>query len=371
MLMERDTDDGSARAAALIDSILRPFGLGDSWAFHALHDDGRVLGMSERRAPRYRDAELIINLHGGTSRGRSSPRAAGSSTSRPTRCAADRAARRRPRRRSTFLEPHCAYFTFAENLGTPRLHAAGRASASRSARRASRSCSTSGRRRPAGGRRFTTVANWRQRWRDVRSTASATAGARTPSGSGSSTCRGRTGAAFELALSGYGRATRGAARATAGPCATRSTSTQRRLPRLHRGSARSSPSPRTRTCASRTGWFSDRSATYLAAGRPVVTQDTGFGAVLPTGEGLFAVRDLDEAAAAVEAIAADPARHRRAAAAIAREHFDAERVLGDLLDELDVRARNAGGRTMDARAHDRRPHRRATGLQPRLARCWR
>jgi hypothetical protein len=39
----------------------------------------------------------------------------------------------------------------------------------------------------------------------------------------------------------------------------------------------------------RSGWFSDRSATYLASGRPVITQDTGFGNILPTGRGLFRV----------------------------------------------------------------------------------
>ena len=69
----------------------------------------------------------------------------------------------------------------------------------------------------------------------------------------------------------------------------------------------------------RSGWFSDRSATYLAAGRPVVTQDTGFGAVLPTGEGLCAFPTLDEAAAAIEAVEADYSRRARAAAEIARE----------------------------------------------------
>jgi hypothetical protein len=81
----------------------------------------------------------------------------------------------------------------------------------------------------------------------------------------------------------------------------------------------------------RTGWFSDRSACYLAAGRPVVTEDTGFGRFLPTGEGLFAFSTTDEAAAAIEAIEADPARHQRAAAEIAREYFDAEKVVGSLL----------------------------------------
>jgi hypothetical protein len=84
----------------------------------------------------------------------------------------------------------------------------------------------------------------------------------------------------------------------------------------------------------RSGWFSDRSACYLAAGRPVVTQDTGFGSFVPTGEGLFAYSTLDEAAAAIEAIAGDYERHSAAASEIAREYFDASRVLGRMLDEI-------------------------------------
>jgi hypothetical protein len=81
-----------------------------------------------------------------------------------------------------------------------------------------------------------------------------------------------------------------------------------------------------------TGWFSDRSACYLAAGRPVITQDTGFGRTLPTGEGLFAFSDIDGALAAVDAVESDPVRHARAAREIAREHFDAQRVVGSLLE---------------------------------------
>ena len=84
----------------------------------------------------------------------------------------------------------------------------------------------------------------------------------------------------------------------------------------------------------RTGWFSERSACYLAAGRPVVSQDTGFGNVLPTGEGLYAYQTTDEALAALEAIDADYERHSRAARAIAEEFFRAETVLARLLDDL-------------------------------------
>ena len=81
----------------------------------------------------------------------------------------------------------------------------------------------------------------------------------------------------------------------------------------------------------RSGWFSDRTACYLAAGRPAVVQDTGFGNVIPQGEGLFAFNTIDEAAAAIEAIDSDYERHARAAAELAREHFDAEVVLGRML----------------------------------------
>jgi hypothetical protein len=82
----------------------------------------------------------------------------------------------------------------------------------------------------------------------------------------------------------------------------------------------------------RSGWFSDRTATYLAAGRPAVVQDTGFDAVLPTGEGLLAFRTPDEAVAALEDVAASPARHAAAAREVARA-FDAQAVLARLLRE--------------------------------------
>lgn len=86
----------------------------------------------------------------------------------------------------------------------------------------------------------------------------------------------------------------------------------------------------------RSGWFSDRSACYLAAGRPVVTQDTGFTDWIPTGEGLFAFGTEDEALAALEAVAASPERHRAAAREIATQHFAAERVLEAMLSETGV-----------------------------------
>lgn len=86
--------------------------------------------------------------------------------------------------------------------------------------------------------------------------------------------------------------------------------------------------------ASRSGWFSDRSACYLASGRPVVAQETGFSNVLPVGEGLLSFSTLDEAISAVEEVRRHPKRHWRGAREIAEDLLDARRVLERLLLEL-------------------------------------
>ena len=84
----------------------------------------------------------------------------------------------------------------------------------------------------------------------------------------------------------------------------------------------------------RTGWFSDRSACYLAAGRPVVTQPTGFEELYPVGRGLFAVDTPEAAAKAIGDIRSAPAEHSRAAAEIAAQYFEAQSVLQELVSRL-------------------------------------
>jgi hypothetical protein len=85
---------------------------------------------------------------------------------------------------------------------------------------------------------------------------------------------------------------------------------------------------------SNSGWFSDRSACYLASGRPVIAQDTGFGRRLPAGAGLFAFATADDVAAAVDELEHEYDRHREAARAIAVERLDSDRVLGSLVERL-------------------------------------
>ncbi len=83
--------------------------------------------------------------------------------------------------------------------------------------------------------------------------------------------------------------------------------------------------------ALRTGWFSDRSACYLASGRPVLIEDTGLSDHLPTGEGLLVFRDIAEAVAGVEEIDRHYARHHRAARGLAQDVSDSRRCLPAML----------------------------------------
>ncbi len=84
----------------------------------------------------------------------------------------------------------------------------------------------------------------------------------------------------------------------------------------------------------RTGWFSDRSAHYLAAGRPVVVQDTG--STLPSGDGHLVFSDVVGAAAAIREVVADPVAHGAAARELAEQHLGADMVIGSLCERIGV-----------------------------------
>jgi hypothetical protein len=84
----------------------------------------------------------------------------------------------------------------------------------------------------------------------------------------------------------------------------------------------------------RSGWFSDRTACYLAAGRPVVTQRTGFEKFIPEGRGLLGFDTADEAVEALRAVNADYAAHARAARDIAAEYFDALKLLDEIAEVI-------------------------------------
>ena len=90
-----------------------------------------------------------------------------------------------------------------------------------------------------------------------------------------------------------------------------------------------------------TGWFSCRTACYLAAGRPAAVQDTGFSKTIPVGEGLFAFDTLEQASAAIETVERDYKRHAAAARELAADAFDSDKVLTRMLDDI----YSAGGKT--------------------------
>jgi hypothetical protein len=86
--------------------------------------------------------------------------------------------------------------------------------------------------------------------------------------------------------------------------------------------------------SSNSGWFSERSAAYLASGRPVVTQNTGFSTWLPTGCGVLAFDNADQALGAIEEVRCRYDAHSRAARELAEEYFDGRKVLARLLEEV-------------------------------------
>jgi glycosyltransferase involved in cell wall biosynthesis len=339
MLMEREGDDASARAAQLLDRVLRPQGFAGRWAYHALHDDGRVFGLSPfQLRTLYREAELLLNLHGGTE-----PRDELAATGRLVYVETDPVQLQielhdGDRKASDFLDAHCAYFTFAENLGADdcTLPACDRYAFKPTRQPVVLDFWDTGGTPP--GTAFRTVGNWHQGWRSVEYAGETYGWSKDAEWRKFLRLPERTGQPFELALSGHhprhreelerlGFGVREAMDFTFDENGYRA---------FIQGARGEFTVAKDQNIRFRTGWFSDRSAAFLAAGRPVVTQDTAFGAVLPTGRGLFAVNDLDEAADAVLRIAGDPAGQGRAALEIAREHFDAERVLGRMLMEMGV-----------------------------------
>jgi GT2 family glycosyltransferase len=352
MLMSREDDDGSALAAEFIAAIMRRFGLADRWAFKALHDDGRCFGMSELQLERlYSSAELLINLHGGTQ-----PLPELSAGGRLVYLETDPVQLQLELKHGVqetidFLEPHSAFFTFAENWGRPDCGLPKHDRFSFVPTRQPVVIDLWPNRSPQPADVFTTIGNWRQEWRDVTYNGERYTWSKHHEFLKYLDLPQHTGQTFELALSSCEAAEREMLvkrgwRVRDGLEVSRGIDSYRDYIGASRGEFTVAKDQNVRL---RTGWFSDRSATYLASGRPVVTQDTGFGSTLPTGEGLFAFSSLDGAAEAIAQIDADYTRHARAAREVARERFGHEAVLVPMLEELGVeRAKPAAGKRPDS-----------------------
>jgi GT2 family glycosyltransferase len=351
MLMESEHDNSSLKAATFIGQVMKRFGLDTRWAFHALHDNGGCYGMTATQLHElYRSAALIINLHGGTE-----PRAEHAAGDKLIFLETDPVNLQIElhdgvQEAIDYLAPHRAFFTFAEAYGQPccklpvsdrfhflptrqpvvldfwRGHAAG------------------------FGTTFTTIGNWRQPHRPVFFGGEVYHWSKHYEFLKFLDLPSRTAQKVELALSSYdpddkelletrGWAVRHALDFSADLDAYRSYIAD------SRGEFTVAKDQNVRL---RTGWFSDRSATYLAAGRPVITQDTGFNRFLPTGLGLFAFSAMDEIVEALDKINSDYDRHCRAASEIAREYFSHDVVLDRLLEQAGVSNTSAHARPAES-----------------------
>ena len=337
MFMQRAEDDSSAMAAAFIADVMQLFDMGDRWAFHALHSDGRCYGLSEGQLQQlYGSAELIFNLHGGTE-----PLPEHSATGRLVYLGTDPVEvevelYHNLQRTIDFMEPHSAFFTWGENYGNPDCKVP-----------VSERFNFRPTRQPVvldfwqpysngSGHTFTTIGNWEQPWREISFQGEVYHWSKHFEFLKFLDLPSRTNQAFELALSSCNEADQRTLESKGWkvrPALGFSTDLEayRQYIVESRGEFTVAKDQNVRL---RSGWFSDRSATYLAAGRPVITQETGFSNILPTGQGLFAFSTMEEIVQAVESINSDYEHHRRAASAIAQEYFNYEVVLTRLLADI-------------------------------------
>ena len=339
MLMQHESDDGSALAAAYIDRVMRHFDMQDRWAYHALHDDGRVYGMSDTALnDLYRDAALIINYHGGTV-----PLPEHTATNRLVYLETDPVDTEievYEGRQETidFLAQHCAFYTWGLNYGQPDCRVPFPKPFDFKPMPPAVVCDLWDSAPTDRCRRFTTIGNWRQQWREVTFQGEVYHWSKHFEFLKFIDLPRRTDQPFELALASYQPEDRRMLEEQGWMVSEASDvssdlDSYRRFVADSRGEFTVAKDQNVRL---RSGWFSERSAQYLAAGRPVITQETGFSNVLPTGMGLFGFSTMEEILAAVHAINDDYAGHCRRAREIAREWFEYDRVLPRMLSDLGV-----------------------------------
>jgi hypothetical protein len=337
--------------AAFIDSVMRRFGMPDRWAYHARTGSGNYYGKTHQQvAGLYDSAAAIFNLHGGTV-----PTAEMAASNRLVYIDTDPVAVQIEvcngvQSTLDFLDQHCALFTFGENYGN-----------------ADCSLPVSDRfdfkptRQPlvldfwnapgVPGRDFTTIGNWLQLRRVIEYQGTEYYWSKHFEFLKFLGLPGQSTETFELSLSSCNETAQNQLREN-GWKVRDAFSFSRDLDAYRdyiRGSKGEFTVAKEQNIHFRTGWFSDRSATYLAAGRPVITQETGFSNVLPTGEGLFPFSSTTEVLAAIDAINSNYERHCRCATAISQDYFSHDIVLTKLLSDLGVEP----GRVITARAASR------------------
>jgi hypothetical protein len=329
-------EDPSYGVAFLAD-VMGRFGLADRWAYvdgvtGACHGLGR-----ERLDRLYREADALLNVCGATQLKEEHFRC-------PVRIYLDtdpvfeqiRVAED-DRRAILALEEHTHHFTYGENLGQPDCPIPLEKFAWRPTRPPVIPDLWDATCRPEA-LRFTTVATWKNVGKDIRFRGETYYWSKHLNFLRVADLARRTRQPLELALEVDDEAARERL-AREGWLLTGAFEVSRDLTAYQRHIERSRGEftvAKDLVARTRSGWFSDRSVCYLAAGKPVVTQDTGFGKFVPTGAGLFAFSTVEEAAAALDEVNRDYLHHARSARRIAEEYFAADRVLGRLCREADL-----------------------------------
>jgi ATP-binding cassette, subfamily B, bacterial len=353
MFMKRPEDDGWAQAAAFLGRIADRFGFSGDWAFEA-PDSGRRFGLDEAELRRrYASADLLINLHGGMV-----PRADHTASGRLVYLETDpvEVQMQLAQGRSDtieYLEAHAIHFSFGENLGNADCGIPVSDQFTFLPTRQPVVLDFWERHRGSGGGVFTTVGNWEQAWREVRFGGEVYHWSKHHEFLKVLDLPRRTDQPLELALSSSSIGADHRELLVRNGWLLRDAlefSLDLDAYRDYIGSSRGEFTvAKDQNVRLRSGWFSDRSATYLAAGKPVITQETGFSNGLPAGEGLFAYSTVEEVVQAIEAINGDHRRHAERAFEIANECFDHRRVLGALLERAGVKVPR--GRALAASSH--------------------
>jgi ABC-type multidrug transport system fused ATPase/permease subunit/GT2 family glycosyltransferase len=340
MLMTSADDNPTALAAGYLARLFRRFGFADRWAYVPGGSLDGAVGMSPGELRKlFGEAAAIVNLHGGTE-----PIDVLSETGRllyletdPCRLQAELAEGQTATRE--FLDRHVGFFTFAERYG--RSGCALPVTADYDFRPT---------RQPvvlefwdsnplAVGQElsFRTIGNWQQRWRDIEIGSERYSWSKHEEFAKvldlPSLC---TAGRFQLALANLSDEARQTLVRTGWSVrdALAISADIDDYRNFIRGSLAEFTVAKDQNVRLRSGWFSDRSATFLAAGRPVITQDTGFEIALPTGAGLHAFRTIDDAVTAADRVLTDPIGESRAAWDIAHEYFDSDVVLGAMLADF-------------------------------------
>ncbi len=346
---ERNTiSDDPSYAVRMIGSVMREHGFADRWADRAV--DGRVYGLSADELDRVlARANALVNVTGSTVLREEHRRV-------PVRIYLEtdpvlpqiELAKGEPYYLD-MLGAHTHHFTYGENIGQPD---SGVPVSARFPYRATRPPIVMEWWQPAEppGPCFTTVASWRQAGKDVAWQGETYTWSKHHEFLKIIDLPRRTGQPLELALAIRGQPGPGDTwvprdqedadalrlltahgwRITNAMPLSRDIAPYRQYILRSRGELTVAKDQNVRL---RSGWFSDRSACYLAAGRPVITQDTAFGKFVPTGAGLFAFRGMEDILAALDAVNGDYAAHAKAAREIAAGYFEASAVLRRLLED--------------------------------------